>query len=59
MKTLEKQTLPKCDNCEKPAYYDVPTIFGQWGFLCESCYLKFGSAGSVAIGYKFVQKEPE
>lgn len=28
----------KCDFCKNPAIYDAKTVFGPWGYLCETCF---------------------
>jgi len=44
LKTIQKDTLPKCDipGCNEEAHYDDKTKMGPWGFLCERHEREFG-----------------
>ena len=39
--------LPECDN---PAEYDMPTVYGPWAYLCEEHYQSHTPSGAGAIG---------
>jgi len=46
--TIQVTELPACDLCGKPAPYDVKTVMGPWGNLCESCFVRKGTKqGSI------------
>lgn len=54
MKTLQCTVLPKCNFCDKDAFYDAPTSnFGQWGYMCASCAQIHSSPSKLSIGTKF------
>jgi len=59
MKTVQMAELPKCDICKtQDAKYDTKTVYGCWGYLCETCYKRYGREPStklekrVKIAYK-------
>ena len=42
---------PDCQlDCDNPAEYDMPTIYGPWAYVCEKHYQSHTPAGAGAIG---------
>lgn len=35
-------SLPACDFCGDTATYDSRTIFGSWGYTCDTCQDTYG-----------------
>ena len=53
--------IPLCDLCKvqgikRPAEYDGATRFGPWGFMCGSCFKKFGYGTGVGKGQKLIKR---
>jgi len=56
MRTIEKDTLPQCDFCERDAEYDAPTKDGPWAYMCEHHFRVHASANAPALGTKLVKR---
>ena len=42
---------PDCQlDCDNPAKYDMPTIYGPWAYICEKHYQSHTPTGAGAIG---------
>ena len=42
---------PSCQlECDNPAEYDMPTVYGPWAYLCEEHYQSHTPSGAGAIG---------
>ena len=42
---------PTCQlECDNPAEYDMPTVYGPWAYLCEEHYQSHTPSGAGAIG---------
>jgi hypothetical protein len=46
----------ECDFCGDPALYDGRTLSGQWGYMCEACFNKYGVGLGIGKGQRIVEK---
>ena len=53
MKTLYKETLPKCDFCGSTALYDAPTVLGPWANMCSFHFTIKAAQTAEVIGFEF------
>lgn len=64
MKEAIVSSLPYCDFCKRngeniKADYDANTIFGMWGYLCETHYLEYGIGLGEGKGQRLIAEEVE
>jgi hypothetical protein len=55
-KEVEVDSRPNCDICGQPAEYDAKTIYGSWGYLCQSCFDDIGTGLGLGKGQKLIVK---
>lgn len=59
MKDIEVKELPKCNYCDRPAVFDVPTVYGPWAYLCPTCAFEHSNPSMSFIGYHLFVKKGE
>ena len=51
---------PDCDMCKIDfrlpdikinAYYDAPTVYGSWAYMCRTCYLKYRMHDKLGVRF--------
>lgn len=54
---LTKKTAGQmCDICgtnNLSSYVDGRTLTGQWAYMCEACYLKYGTGLGIGKGQRY------
>lgn len=46
-----------CDFCKRDASYDGKTIYRAWGYMCKTCFEKYGVGLGLGKGQKLVLKK--
>lgn len=62
MKEVIVSSLPDCDICKAngekvEANYDAKTNFGQWGYLCEDHFQKYGIGLGEGKGQRLIKED--
>ena len=56
MKTVEKDTIPKCDFCDNEAKYDAPTKDGRWAYMCSLHFTIHKADNAEEVGTRIVKR---
>ena len=53
MKWLGKIKCDICGTSQSESWYDARTMWGQWAFLCYTCFLENGMGLGIGFGQMY------